>query len=48
LGSLGNAITNGISNHALTLIALGAGIAQGETQANARSPFTILRPGMLF
>jgi len=29
LGSLGNAITNGISNYALTLMALGAGIAQG-------------------
>jgi hypothetical protein len=29
LGSLGSAITNGISNHALTLMALGAGIAQG-------------------
>ncbi len=28
-GSLGNAITSGISNHALTLMALGAGIAQG-------------------
>jgi hypothetical protein len=28
-GSLGGAITNGISNHALTLMALGAGIAQG-------------------
>jgi hypothetical protein len=29
LASLGSAITNGISNHALTLMALGAGIAQG-------------------
>jgi len=29
LGSVGDAITNGISNHALTLMALGAGIAQG-------------------
>ena len=28
-GSIGNAFTNGISNHALTLMALGAGIAQG-------------------
>jgi hypothetical protein len=28
-GSLGNAFANGISNHALTLMALGAGIAQG-------------------
>jgi hypothetical protein len=28
-GSIGSAITNGISNHALTLMALGAGIAQG-------------------
>jgi hypothetical protein len=28
-GALGNAITNGINNHALTLMALGAGIAQG-------------------
>jgi hypothetical protein len=29
MGSIGNAITNGINNHALTLLALGAGIAQG-------------------
>jgi hypothetical protein len=29
LGSIGNAITSGINNHALTLMALGAGIAQG-------------------
>ena len=28
-GTFGNAITNGINNHALTLMALGAGIAQG-------------------
>src|SRR5580704_10932643 len=29
LGGLGQGITNGINNHALTLMALGAGIAQG-------------------
>jgi hypothetical protein len=29
LGTFGNTITNGINNHALTLMALGAGIAQG-------------------
>jgi hypothetical protein len=29
LGGIGNAITSGINNHALTLMALGAGIAQG-------------------
>jgi hypothetical protein len=28
-GGIGNAITSGINNHALTLMALGAGIAQG-------------------
>jgi hypothetical protein len=29
LGSIGQGLTNGINNHALTLMALGAGIAQG-------------------
>ncbi len=29
LGDLGQGLTNGINNHALTLMALGAGIAQG-------------------